>query len=27
MAQNYGDKEHADLAKALKDAKISLQAG
>jgi hypothetical protein len=26
-AQNYGDKEHAELAKALKDAKISLQRG
>jgi hypothetical protein len=26
-AQRYGDKEHAELAKALKDAKISLQRG
>ena len=26
-AQNYGDKEHADLAKGMKDAKISLQRG
>jgi len=26
-AQQYGDKEHAELAKALKDAKISLQRG
>ena len=26
-AQNYGDKEHAELAKALKDAKVSLQRG
>ncbi len=26
-AQKYGDKEHAELAKALKDAKISLQRG
>ncbi len=26
-AQNYGDKEHTELAKALKDAKISLQHG
>src|SRR5881628_1990571 len=26
-AQNYGDKEHAELAKALKDAKIPLQRG
>jgi len=26
-AQNYGDKEHAELAMALKDAKISLQRG
>src|SRR5712691_1104443 len=26
-AQNYGDKEHAELAKALKDTKISLQRG
>src|SRR5438128_423232 len=26
-AQNYGDKEHAELAKALTDAKISLQRG
>jgi len=26
-AQNYGDKEHAELAKGMKDAKISLQRG
>src|SRR5947199_4578706 len=26
-AQNYGDKEHAELAKALKDAKIPLERG
>ena len=26
-AQNYGDKEHAELGKALKDAKIPLQRG
>jgi hypothetical protein len=26
-AQAYGDKEHAELAKALKDAKVSLQHG
>jgi hypothetical protein len=26
-AQKYDDKEHAELAKALKDAKISLQRG
>jgi len=26
-AQNYGDAEHAELAKALKDAKITLQRG
>jgi hypothetical protein len=26
-AQQYGDKEHAELAKALKDAKVSLQRG
>src|SRR2546426_5057120 len=26
-AQNYGDKEHAELAKVLKDTKISLQCG
>src|SRR6059036_1282307 len=26
-AQSYGDKEHAELAKALKDAKIPLQRG
>src|SRR5437867_5745717 len=26
-AQNYGDKEHAELAKGMKDGKISLQRG
>ncbi len=26
-AQNYGDKEHVELAKAMKEAKISLQRG